>query len=459
MKRFRTSRLWLRLVVLIAGLWLLAGAIVPATAQPRLRDPDEALIAQIRAQARSAGVQPARAVRDHFRVIGHTDLGGFADFGDVWAQGRWAYVGSRCGADNNGGSGVRVVDISDPSNPHQVSVLSNPRYTRAEDVVVRRVHTPFFSGMLAAAGIQICFGGGHDSAPTGFRLFDVTDPAHPHPVGNWILPRGDIGCHELDMMQRPGGKVLVGCAHNLVDQVYIGTPATEFVDVTDPSTPHTVSTFTLPVNGSSGVGCLRFKFAHSLRFEADGRQAYVSYWDAGTVRLGLRDPSNPVELRRTKIAPPDEDGDNHSMTLADNGRWMIINPEDFSPSDCPGQSAFGGWGEAYVYRQFGGHTKLLGTFSTPDSRSTRTDGAFTVHNTEVVGRRQMFSSWYSDGIVWWTMNNSGVSRQLGQFIPPPTQFAPPLVWGVAPDSAKNVILASDITSGLWLVRPVGLGHI
>jgi hypothetical protein len=71
--------------------------------------------------------------------------------------------------------------------------------------------------------------------------------------------------------------------------------------------------------------------------------------------------------------------------------------------------------------------------------------------------RQFFSSWYSDGIVWWTMDDNGSSHQLGQFVPPASETEGiPLVWGVYVDSTHDLILASDFGSGLWLVRPKGL---
>jgi hypothetical protein len=55
------------------------------------------------------------------------------------------------------------------------------------------------------------------------------------------------------------------------------------------------------------------------------------------------------------------------------------------------------------------------------------------------------------------MDQSGSSRQLGQFIPPPSErFGVPLVWGVYVDSVHDLILASDMGSGLWLVWPKAL---
>jgi hypothetical protein len=258
--------------------------------------------------------------------------------------------------------------------------------------------------------------------------------------------------------------VLVGCARNLRDQVDFDTGeelpgGVKIVDATDPTSPTEVASWQLDVVPFSGIGCLPVLFAHSIRFAGEGNDAYVSYWDAGTVHLDVSDPTTPVIVGNAVITPPDEDGDNHSMTLANGGSWLVINPEDFSPVDC-GDPFLGGWGEAYVYdNRDAANPSFLGSFSTPNSRSFRSDGIFTVHNTEVALGRQFFSSWYSDGIVWWTMDANGASNQLGQFVPPASEeFGIPLVWGVYVDSAHDLILASDFGSGLWIVRPKGLRH-
>ena len=451
------------LAMLAAAAALVVGSSKGATAGRVVASHQDSIDAAI-AGLSNRGSDRKAAVLENFKFVGHTDLGGDIDFGDVWGHGNYAYVGSRCGEQALGGGGVRVVDISHPTHPRVVSTLPNDSFTRAEDVVVRHVTTSSFSGELAVVGIQACFGSGHEGeVPTGLRFFDVTDPAHPMMLSEWDLPAGSIGCHEVDLVQRSDGLVLAGCARNLVDQIDFNTGeqipgAVKFVDASDPTNPQLAASWEMPVDPFGGIGCAPVEFAHSVRFEDGGSSAYVSYWDAGTVHLDLSDASAPQIVSDTLIAPPDEDGDNHSMTLANGGRWLVINPEDFSPSDCgPG---FDGWGEAYVYDNADtANPTFLGTFSTPDSRSTRTDGDFTVHNSEVALGKQFFSSWYSDGIVWWTMSDSGSSHQLGQFVPPASdRFGVPLVWGVYLDSAHDLVLASDMGSGLWIVRPKGLNH-
>lgn len=454
----RLARITIALIALLFVGGISVGA--PASSAPRRSPtPEQRLDRKIQQWKGSKTQFHKGAKLDNFQLVGHTDLGGDIDFGDVYGHANFAYVGTRCGDDHQGGKGVRVVDISNPRQPRVVSTLEGPPFTRSEDVVVTDVSTPSFTGALAVVGIQACFDSGHESEVVpGIRFFDVTDPAHPTLLGHWDLPQGTVGCHEIDAVQRTDGMILAGCARNLVDHINSnGAVAIHFVDATDPANPTTVSDWTLNLDPFGGVGCLPFQFAHSVRFQDKGLSAYVSYWDHGTVHLDVANPASPAVVSTTNIVPPDEDGDNHSMTLANGGAWLVINPEDFSPGDCPGESAFGAWGEGYVYDNSDpANPAFLGTFSTPNSRSTRDDGAFTIHNTEVVEGDQFFSSWYSDGVVWWTMEDRGESHQLGQFVPPASD-APPLVWGVYPVSGKSLILASDIVSGLWIIRPKGLG--
>jgi len=40
-------------------------------------------------------------------------------------------------------------------------------------------------------------------------------------------------------------------------------------------------------------------------------------------------------------------------------------------------------------------------------------------------------------------------------VPPPPEQPSPGVWGVAIDPETGVIYASDMASGLWIVRPTG----
>jgi hypothetical protein len=452
---------------LTATLALVSPSVGPAGAdgpQPRPTPPATirtglmATVDRLRAAGPAHWTAPDGQARN-FEVLGHHDLGGDGFNADIWVHGDFAYVGV-WGRDPTEGidcpaTGVKVVDVSDPAAPALVAVLQNPELTTGEDVVVRHVSTPFFTGDLAVVGIQAC--GGHRPVFRGLQFFDVTNPAAPVELGRWEALHPTVGCHEVDLVARSDGLVLAGCAIPFAEHYDAGEPVV-IVDATDPAAPVKAGTYYDPLQ--RGFGCVSAFLAHSVRFADGGRRVYVSYWDSGTVELDVSDPARPSLVERTLIDPPDEDGNNHSMTEAGNGRWLIINPEDTSPDLC-GES-FGGWGEANIYERIDGANRFLGTFSTPHSRSTRTDGIFTVHNTELLGRDQAFSSWYSDGIRWWEFDSSGRARARGLFVPTavedPHGYWPtvPVVWGVAIQPGSGLVLASDINSGLWIVQPIGL---
>src|SRR5947209_14426578 len=138
------------------------------------------------------------------------------------------------------------------------------------------------------------------------------------------MPQRTIGCHEIDAVQRADGTVLVSCARNLVDHERSnGATALHLIDATNPANPRKITDWSLNVAPDTGVGCLSNQFAHSARFQDNGNSIYVSYWDAGTVHLDISTPTAPKVVSDTKITPPDEDGDNHSMTLAGDGKLLI----------------------------------------------------------------------------------------------------------------------------------------
>ncbi len=120
-----------------------------------------AAVERLRAAGPAGWTAPQDEVRN-FEVLGHHDLGGGGFNADVWLHGTTAYVGvwGRDPAEDIPcpATGVKVVDIADPTAPVLVGVLPNPVLTTAEDVVVRTVATPYFTGDLAVVGIQSCGG-------------------------------------------------------------------------------------------------------------------------------------------------------------------------------------------------------------------------------------------------------------------------------------------------------------
>ncbi len=420
-------------------------------------------------RAPTPGKTSARPGAGRLRVIGHSALGGRGFNADVYGFRRFAYVGVWGGVFENApcpATGVKVVDLKRPRRPKLVGVLQNPSGTTAEDVVVRHVETPFFSGDVAAVGIQPC--GFAAGAFRGLQFFDVTRPARARELGRWQAPPGTIGCHEIDLAVGRGGRVLAGCANSLAARR--GHDEAVIVDASDPSNPREVGGWRSPSHWSSGTGCSRLSVAHSVRFFNQARHLYVSYWDAGTILLDIRNPARPKRIGTARTSAHSKDGDHHSMTLADDD-LLLVTVEDFSPASpdavfegCGG--GFGAWGHLYIFdNSKPSRPRLLAAFGTPHARTKRSESgaAYTVHNSEVVRRDQVFASWFSDGVRWVDISKPRRPQEIARFVPPRTRdphgFFPPvtLVWGVKPLQEMNLILASDINSGLWILRAEGLG--
>jgi hypothetical protein len=339
--------------------WFLAAAcgVVLAVAPAALAAaPSGDEIAQQKLDARhstqgSGGASAEVPKTKRFKVLGHNDLGLSESNGDVWVHGNFAYVGTW--SDPCNGRGVKILDVSDLSDPQLIGTLAARAGTSAEDMVVRRVSTPFFTGDLMGVGIQRCGDDpALDSQEFGLQLWNVTNPYAPVFLTEFGVGTGQGGVHELDLFQR-GGRVYALLAHPFSEWFDpSGHGDFMIVDVTNPNLPVMTADWGAGANGFSrgpwwGQGSFGTMFGHSARASANGKKAYVSYWDLGVLTFDISDVTNPVLLTRTTYKPW-EDGDAHSMTPYRNRRGSFIfqNDEDFDPR-TPAEISFkGGSGDA-----------------------------------------------------------------------------------------------------------------
>ncbi len=532
--------------------------------------------APARDTARPAPPQIATGPALELTPLGHTDLDGRGFNGSVRALGGFAYVGSWGSGGLCPALGVRVVDISDPAAPRMVATAARYGGTSAEDIVPRRVDTPSFRGDLLVAGIQRCGGNGR----AGLALWDVTDPLNPAELSFFDTGVGARGVHELDVTEQ-GGRVLALLAVPFAGQV----GDFRIVDITDPRNPAQLSSWSIQtaLGAVAGTGCNRSVYGHSARASADGRRAYLSYWDAGMIILDISDPTTPRFVGRA--FEPDAEGAVHSVdemagdlllvaeeddvfqtprglrlraalngtvaefaaceaqggqpldetgvlsgsvayagplcapgsatltgtiALVDAGgcalgvkarqaraagaRAMVVIGEDglqtptnteggnlglpviaVSPSDGGRLRAAARDGAATVEfpvaRPWGGvrvwdirdpaQPVRRALFRTENAERFPPPGPgyYTLHNPLAVGRYALFA-WYADGVRLVDLTNPDDPREVAAFVPPAAPdrqgFFPISadVWGVA--LSGDIVLASDINSGLYLLRLSGI---
>lgn len=423
-------------------------------------------------------------------VVGHNDLGGRGFNADVWVHKGYAYVGHWGFGDWAAGSkdrfcpegsntSVLVIDARTPANPQVVARLQNPPNTSAEDVVVYTARYGRFKGRdIAAAGIQYCGDSRYDAnADRGLMLWDVTTPSAPVQVGYLNTGCCTRGIHEFEVEHRTDLRRTFAYAtvptsrypDSITPSGYRdanGDGDFRLIDITDPTHPVQVADWGIQDIGGpfdAGQGCdADPNYGHGAEPSEDGKLVFVSYWDSGFVALDVTDPTQPVFKGRT-VYPANADGDAHSSSYDDDRKLLFSADEDFCTTSGPATEKGLGYLRVYDYANLAAPVQIA-EYRTPNSlgADSQAAGDYSIHNPLVVGT-DVYLSWYSDGIRVLDASNPRALREVAFFVPPsannpvkPSQRGvlsnAPQVWGVAYDAATGLIYASDMNSGLWILR-------
>jgi hypothetical protein len=478
----------------IAAVLVVAALVFVAVASTAPSNDDELLKGEKRLLEQSkktyTGGRKAAQVKN-MEVVGHNDLGGRGFNADVWFHEGFAYVGHWGFSDWSNGSktrfcpsppknGVAVVDARDPANPEMVSRLANPNGTSAEDVTVFEArYGPLAGRDIAAVGIQVCGGSRLDpSFPRGLMLFDVTNPANPARLGFISTGCCTRGLHELEFEHRDDlGKTFVYASVPASEYEEEGSPSGfrdrqgrgdfRLIDVTNPAAPVAVSDWGVIHDAGGPLGPDQgcdpdAVFGHSAEPSADGKLVFLAYWDSGFVALDVTNPADPT-LRGDTDYGADEDGDGHSSMYDDDRELLFSADEDFGRNCGPDIEQGYGYLRIWDYSNLAAPTQI-GEYRTPNSRGTNPIGSgdYTIHNPFLVGT-DVYASWYSDGVRVIDAANPRAPREVAYFVPPagqnpvkPSQRSTlsqtPQVWGVVVDEATGLVYASDMNTGLWILR-------
>jgi hypothetical protein len=408
-------------------------------------------------------------------VVGTFDPGdGFA--AGVWVHDGMAYLGTWGRPQACPASGVRIIDVVDPAVPELVGALATGAEfpeTDTDSVWVGAVATEAFAGDIAVIAVSLCDNRERNRGRVGFRglaIYDVTNPTAPLLLST--LPSGDRtqGVHEIDVVTRDDGRVLVAAT---VMQSLIHTEGLQgdvrLVDITDPRKPIELADWDLRRDGSpayldtieaDGEEQLH---AHSVAFASGGKRLWVAHWDAGAVLLDVADPANPSLAAGTPVLASAE-GNVHSVVSDAAAGLVVLSSEDLYPRDTRGHRS--GWGYQAVLDLGGGELGrvTVGGAAGDEDERVPLDGFHTAHNAQLIERR-LYSSWYSSGVRITDLSIPAEPVEIGYFVPPPT--ADPQGYWIAPDGSTrmplvwdvrvvgDLIYVSDMNSGLWIVRYTG----
>jgi hypothetical protein len=423
----------------------------------------------------------------NMEVVGHNNLNVRGFNADVWKHGDYAYVGHWGFADWATGndrfcpsppdSGVAVIDVSGPATPERVATLQNPVGTSAEDVVVYTAkYGPLAGHDIAASGIQWCGGDRHDpSAIHGLMLWDVTNAVQPNQIGFLDTGCCTRGVHEFEIENRddlgrtfayatvPAGSYPDPLNASGVRDA-LGKGDFRLIDITNPTAPLEVSNWKVQQAGGpfAALGCdPDGNYGHGAEPSADGKSVFLSYWDSGFIQLDLTDPAKPVFVKRAAY-PATADGDAHSSQYDEQRQLLFSADEDFCKTS--GSETEKGYGYGRVWDFSKTPPEQIGSFKTPRSLGTDDQGAgdFVIHNNFLVGNT-VYSSWYSDGVQVFDVSNPRNPQRVAYFVPPATENPvkpsqrsvltnTTQVWGVVVDEATGLVYASDMNSGLWILK-------
>jgi hypothetical protein len=261
--------------------------------------------------------------------------------GDVAGYKNLAFAGKWRGACP--GTGVDIIDISDPANPVKVSDTADHPDTSMEDMQAFRIGSRDYLGV----GMQDC---GNNPTPgvgrSGFEIYDISNPTNPQLVSFYNVDQfADVtGVHELDVATIPDGRTLAALSVPDLEAITSdvnglnGKGDLLLLDISNPASPTLLSEYGVLDDPAFGLnfylgvrqGGDARTLLHSPRFNDTGTRLYLSYWDAGVIILDIANPASPTVLGRTAYATGQE-GNAHSTAEARDGTLLIQADEDFSP--------------------------------------------------------------------------------------------------------------------------------
>lgn len=326
-------------------------------------------------------------------------LTGTGRYSDVWGEGDYAYLGSYLT------TGVRIFDISDPTNPTLVSTYTGGNF---KDVKTRNG-----IGYFASDDNQ------------GMHIVDISDPTNPTLIKQATSLHG--GFNDIHNIFLDGDYVYQADNHNA---------AVKVLNISDPANPFFVRNIILNTPGEAvhDITVMNGRLFTSSKGSSTTTGGTTHIYDISNV--GSVDP--PL-LKAFTTGPR-----THSNWPTADGNTLVVGQERDN-------------GELRIY-----DISNIDQVNDPDTpvllktitRSTLGINAKTPHNPVVAGDK-LYVSWYQAGLMIFDLSDPSAAPLIGAYdslpgtVGQPSGFAG--VWGVFPFLGTDKVLISDTENGLIVV--------
>ena len=364
----------------------------------------------------------------NIEFLGATDQAGRADGVQCMVHKGYAYISHVFSG------GFSVIDVRDPRHPTPVNFL--PTHKRswsvhlqtANDLLLVIEEFNFYSVYVkeeeyyghSIAGVHSSkFGKRGEDFSAGMRVYDISDPARPRPIG--FMEVEGLGLHRIWWV---GERYAYASAllDGYSDHIFI------VIDMQDPTKPREVGRWALPGMWTAGGEIMTMPGRVALHHAVvSGDTAYASWRDGGLTLLDITDKTAPKLISHTNWSPPFAGGTHSALPLLDRGLCIVA---DEAVRDIDEEPLKYTW---VVDIRAPQNPVTIATLPTPDDQDYVTKGGhFGPHNLH----ENRPGTFQSSDIVFATYQNAGVRvfdiknqyqpKEIGYFVPSaPRQWVDP----------------------------------
>jgi uncharacterized protein (TIGR03437 family) len=329
----------------------------------------------------------AALAQTNLKLLGHLDpFEGENRYADVWGEGNYAYLGSFSG------SGVMIVDISDPTNPRLAGHYNPAVGGRFQDVVV-------------------IDGVGYFSSEDrgGLHIVDVHDPANPFLLSQITQAQnGFLNVHELFVSK------------GVLYEADSRTNRVKAFDVRNPANP----IFLWDIVTTDAL------FIHAITVVND--RLFTSGWSGQT---DIYDVRNILNQPPAILGSVNSGNSSHAAWMSSDGQLMVSARETID-------------GDIRLFDISDPANPVQLSAITAKSVGLE---AFSAHNPYIVGNL-LFVSWYQAGALVFDITDPRFPRLTGRFdTPHRVDVGFNGCWGIYPFLGFHRILVSDLDGGLYIL--------